>query len=273
MADLGAMAAGDEPVPSDDQAGDRVALNGLLGLARSYEGMDDGATTEGFLTWLRSMSRGVDRDLPAVEAVTVSSFHRAKGLEWRAVWVTGLEQGLVPIGSATAGPAADEERRLLYVALTRAERDLHCSWAEGRRLGGRLVPAGAVAVAGCGGVDHRPVGCVSGCRRPRVLAGTADDRTGTAATVPTPPGLRPPAGQPEPDPAVVESLRLWRSRAARAAGVPGSVLLHDRTLFALALAQPTTIEGLLAVPGMGGVKASRYGDALLAAVAVHRIPA
>jgi superfamily II DNA helicase RecQ len=88
-----------------------------------------------------------------------------------------------------------------------------------------------------------------------------------------PPGFHAASNQPEPDPAVVESLRLWRSRAARAASVPASVLLHDRTLFALAAAQPATIEDLLAVPGMGGVKASRYGDALLAAVAVHRIPA
>ncbi len=273
VADLGAMAAGDEPVASDDQVGDRVALNGLLGLARSYEGMDDGATTEGFLTWLRSMSRGVDRDLPAVEAVTVSSFHRAKGLEWRAVWVTGLEQGLVPIGSVTAGPAADEERRLLYVALTRAERDLHCSWAEGRRLGGRLVPRepSPWLDAVVSTIDRSVAFPAAGAPESwRERLTTERERLRRSRR---PPAFGPSAGQPEPDPAVVESLRLWRSRAARAAGVPGSVLLHDRTLFALALAQPTTIEGLLAVPGMGGVKASRYGDALLAAVAVHRIPA
>jgi ribonuclease D len=68
-------------------------------------------------------------------------------------------------------------------------------------------------------------------------------------------------------------LLAWRARAARAASVPGSVLLHDRTLYALAAAEPATLEDLLAVPGIGGVKASRYGDALLAAVAVRRISA
>ena len=67
------------------------------------------------------------------DAVTVCSFHRAKGLQWRAVWACGLEAGLVPIGYATTPAALAEERRLLYVAMTRAERELYCSWAETRR--------------------------------------------------------------------------------------------------------------------------------------------
>ena len=157
------------------------------------------------------MSRGVDRDIPAMEAVTVGSFHRAKGLEWPAVWVTGLEQGLVPIGYATATPAGEEERRLLYVALTRAERELHCSWAEARQLGGRLVPrepspwldavASTIdpsvewpppATPSPGGSGWSPSG--SGC------GGAGGHRVSA-----------PPSGQPEPDPAVVESLRALAS--------------------------------------------------------------
>jgi DNA helicase-2/ATP-dependent DNA helicase PcrA len=64
--------------------------------------------------------------------VTVSTFHRAKGLQWRAVFVLGLSEGLVPIASARTPSARDEERRLLYVALTRAEDELSCSWAHKR---------------------------------------------------------------------------------------------------------------------------------------------
>ncbi len=71
----------------------------------------------------------------AGSAVTISSFHRAKGLQWGAVWVCGLESGLVPIAYATTPAALAEERRLVYVALTRAERELHCSWARQRRAG------------------------------------------------------------------------------------------------------------------------------------------
>jgi DNA helicase II / ATP-dependent DNA helicase PcrA len=69
------------------------------------------------------------------DAVELATFHRAKGLEWTSVYVVGLEEGFVPIVYAKTEEAQDEERRLLYVALSRASRDLHCSWARARRLG------------------------------------------------------------------------------------------------------------------------------------------
>ena len=67
--------------------------------------------------------------------VELATFHRAKGLEWEAVSVVGLEDGYVPIIHATTPAALDEERRLLYVALTRAGRILECSWARSRTMG------------------------------------------------------------------------------------------------------------------------------------------
>jgi DNA helicase-2/ATP-dependent DNA helicase PcrA len=72
-----------------------------------------------------------------VDGVQLSTFHRAKGLEWRSVAVVGLEAGMVPISHATRSAALEEERRLLYVALTRAERDLWCSWARQRMVFGK----------------------------------------------------------------------------------------------------------------------------------------
>jgi DNA helicase II / ATP-dependent DNA helicase PcrA len=81
-------------------------------------------------------SRGVVSD----DAVELATFHRAKGLEWTSVCVVGLEDGFVPIIYAESEEARDEERRLLYVALTRAGRDLHCSWARNRSMAyGRTV--------------------------------------------------------------------------------------------------------------------------------------
>ena len=73
--------------------------------------------------------------------VELATFHRAKGLEWDAVAVVGLEEGFVPIIHATTPSAVDEERRLIYVALTRAERVLECSWARSRAMGasGRIM--------------------------------------------------------------------------------------------------------------------------------------
>jgi DNA helicase-2/ATP-dependent DNA helicase PcrA len=74
------------------------------------------------------------------DAVELATFHRAKGLEWPWVAVVGVEDGLVPIVHATGAPALAEERRLLYVALTRAGQELHCSWARRRTTaGGRQV--------------------------------------------------------------------------------------------------------------------------------------
>jgi DNA helicase-2/ATP-dependent DNA helicase PcrA len=63
------------------------------------------------------------------DGVVLSTFHRAKGLQWPCVFVVGLSEGLVPIGSARSPGALAEERRLLYVAMTRAEDLLWCSWS------------------------------------------------------------------------------------------------------------------------------------------------
>ncbi|MDA8380452.1 MAG: ATP-dependent helicase [Actinomycetota bacterium] len=74
------------------------------------------------------------------QAVALSTFHAAKGLEWDAVFVAGIEDGLVPHRQAASSSAARaEERRLLYVALSRATRSLHISWARRRNIGGRPV--------------------------------------------------------------------------------------------------------------------------------------
>ena len=62
--------------------------------------------------------------------VVLTTFHRAKGLQWPTVLVLGLGAGLMPIASAQTEAAIDEERRLLYVALTRSEDELYCSWFE-----------------------------------------------------------------------------------------------------------------------------------------------
>jgi len=90
-----------------------------------------GTAVGGTAVGRRAGRRGpVDND-----AVELATFHRAKGLEWTSVHVVGLEDGFVPIIYAASAEARDEERRLLYVALTRASRDLHCSWARSRAMG------------------------------------------------------------------------------------------------------------------------------------------
>ncbi|MGH3721370.1 MAG: ATP-dependent helicase [Pseudonocardiaceae bacterium] len=99
---------------------------------------------------------------PAVQGVTLASLHSAKGLEWDAVFLVGLAEGTLPIHYAEGDQAAlEEERRLLYVGVTRARQRLALSWAFSRGAGGRrsrrrssfldgLVPGKSVAAVSAG---------------------------------------------------------------------------------------------------------------------------
>lgn len=215
------------------------------------------------------------------DSVTLCSFHRAKGLEWDAVWVVGLETGLVPIARAGGRKALDEERRLLYVALTRASRELHCSWARMRSFGGRPVPrecspwleliwpSGRENGENFDGESRDPEADVDFWRdrlRAQRQALAANRQRGGQRKR----AQRNESRWPDPDPEIVSALRSWRSQAARASGVPPYVILHDATLSAVASLRPRDDDELVAVPGLGPVKAARYGPTLLAIVARRR---
>jgi DNA helicase-2/ATP-dependent DNA helicase PcrA len=236
--------------------------------------------------------------MPGDGEVTVSSFHRAKGLQWRAVWVCGLESGTVPIAYATSAPALAEERRLLYVALSRAERELYCSWARERRASNGAVlrrdpsPWLPVLATHCAGPDEpmTPTGATRGLGRdgagePRarghdaaVLDFFASARRRLSSSqarvargrLADKRAWRPDGEEAqEEDPvgtAIGKDLREWRRRLARASGVPPHVLLHDATVQAIAARRPSNTDELLAVPGVGPVKVARFGAAILEVV-------
>ena len=118
---------------NDDEL--RTHRDALLRLGRDYASSDPrAASVAGFVSWLDFATRDESGDQRGVDLVT---FHRAKGLEWQVVFVTGLERGLVPISWAGTPTARAEERRLLHVALGRAEDWVQCSWARERTAHGR----------------------------------------------------------------------------------------------------------------------------------------
>ena len=74
-----------------------------------------------------------------MDGVTLASMHAAKGLEWDAVFLPGLAEGVMPIVYARTPEAIEEERRLLYVAVTRARERLYLSWPAARGPGARAA--------------------------------------------------------------------------------------------------------------------------------------
>lgn len=94
---------------------------------------------------------------PALGAVTLATVHSVKGLEWDHVWIVGATEGLIPISYAKTPDAIDEERRLMYVAITRARQALHLSWAKvGAR--GEQAPSRFLAESNMRSVDaERPI--------------------------------------------------------------------------------------------------------------------
>jgi DNA helicase-2/ATP-dependent DNA helicase PcrA len=251
-----------EEMAAEGEGDRRQRLEGLVRLAREHASLDQAASIDSFFAWLRATVGG-DEPARGGDVVELATFHAAKGLEWPLVFVVGLERGLVPIARADTPQSRAEERRLLYVAVTRAKHELHCSWAERRTFGTRSLtrtPSAylpAIEAAVRAGDDGAP-----GDWRRFLDDGRAKLR---AARAKRPSGVLPVLEGA--DPTVFEALKSWRATAARASGVPAYVIFHDTTLAALAQAKPNDRDGLLAVPGLGPVKAERYGEAVLAVLA------
>ena len=181
----------------------------------------------------------------AGDGINLLTYHRAKGLEWDAVFLPMLEEGSLPIRQALDDvDALAEERRLLYVGITRARVHLALSWAERRETRGREGRR----------EQSRFVLDLRGPGRVRDLGG------------PPVPRVRAPRPGDDGDP-VFAALREWRAGIARDEGMPAYVIAHDSTLAAIAEAKPSTLSALRRVKGMGPAKLEKYGDGILAVLA------
>ena len=275
VADL--VASATDTVGTGDRADERRAnVDALIQLARDFDAVEASPTVGGFLSWLSSTTRADQPDRYG-DAVEITTFHAGKGLEWPVVHLAGLEQGLVPIGHARTGDALAEELRLFYVAVTRAERELVCSWAERRRYGEREVrrdrsPYLDTVVAACSalraGADPSAVGQGVAAPEPEPTK-RRGRRSRSRPDLPRADGAPAPSDLDDDGRELFDALKAWRAEKARAASMPAYVICNDRTLVEIASARPATSDELLSVHGLGEVKVGRFGEELLTLVGEH----
>jgi DNA helicase II / ATP-dependent DNA helicase PcrA len=162
--------------------------------------------------------------------VNLLTYHRAKGLEFDAVFLPRLLDGELPFRSGRAKADPREERRLLYVGLTRARRYLFLTWpAEGRSRPSPFLEEMGLS-------SPRP--SRTGSSRPTSVAITGGG-------------------------ALFDRLKDWRRKRAQADDVPAYVVFHDRTLAEIADRKPRDWADLASISGVGPAKLERYADEIL----------
>ncbi len=215
-------------------------------LGREHVLINPRASLEDFRDELVASGRSAD---PTADAVDVRTFHAAKGLEWDIVHLAGLESGLVPHHHSDSDASLAEERRLLYVAITRARRSLDVHWAGSRTLGTRTFdrqPSPFLLE-----FQHATTQAAPEMRQRRNAVAANRVRSEIRREVqPTDSSLR-------------VSLEDWRRSRSRANHVAPETILSDAALDQIVHARPTTREELAELERVGTLRASRFGDELL----------
>ena len=230
--------------PSGQAGSERWSnMNAIVGWADDSEA----ETLAAFVAELdERVAYQVEPDKAGVELATI---HAAKGLEWDAVFLVGVAEGLLPISYAKTTAAREEERRLLYVAVTRARDLLSLSWARSRGADGRGKRKRSRLLDGIWPEDAR------------VGAPKKKARASTRALNQ--------AFEEEASPQAIElfgRLKAWRLEVSRQAGVPPFAVFTDQTLRDIAQAMPKNTTQLRVIRGIGDVKVQRFAAPVLALV-------
>ncbi|MEU6118507.1 ATP-dependent DNA helicase UvrD2 [Streptomyces sp. NPDC047117] len=289
---LSEMGWGDRPPAGSGAVRDRwESLAALVRLAEDFARARREATLADLVAELDE--RASAQHAPTVDGVTLASLHAAKGLEWDAVFLVGLTDGMLPITYARTDEQLEEERRLLYVGITRARRHLSLSWALSRSPGGRAHRSASRFLKalrpGSGAAGHRSPGGGGGIERG--VGGTAargEEREAVRRTRRGPIRCRvcgrvlSDGGEiklmrcedcpSELDEGLYERLRDWREGQAAALGQPAFCVFTDKTLMAIAEAVPGTEQELAGIPGVVRRKLGRFGADVLALCAGEELP-
>jgi DNA helicase-2/ATP-dependent DNA helicase PcrA len=244
------------------------ALAAVVRLAEDFVAAHPDAHLPAFTDELAE--RAAVQHAPTVDGVTLASLHAAKGLEWDAVFLVGLAEGTMPITFAKTPAQLEEERRLLYVGITRAREHLWLSWALSRSPGGRggRRPCRFLPSVADSGPSGRSAGARSGPSRSGPKSLPLCRICGVALFDPTQRKLRRCGGCPaDYDEDLFGRLREWRTLLAKQQKLPAYVIFTDATLTAVAEQTPSTEQQLAAIPGVGPRKLTLYADAILALVA------
>jgi DNA helicase-2/ATP-dependent DNA helicase PcrA len=212
--------------------------------------------------------RAEAQHVPAAQGVTVSTLHSAKGLEWDAVALLGVHEGSLPFVLATTPEQVAEERRLLYVGVTRAREHLRVSWSRTRNGGSTVrkpsrfldpvLPESVRARLASSGKPSRGKGSVltAHCRScGHSLHDAAERKLGRHADCPA-----------TYDEQTLTLLREWRRQESTSQSLPAYCVFTDATLVAIAEARPRSAVELLKVQGVGQAKVSKYGEHVLAII-------
>lgn len=261
-----------EPPTGSGAVRDRwESLAALVRLAEDFVRAKPAATLGDLVTELDE--RAAAQHAPTVQGVTLASLHAAKGLEWDAVFLVGLTEGMMPITYAKTDEQVEEERRLLYVGVTRARLHISLSWALSRAPGGRASRRPTRFLGGL-----RPGSSAPGTRGAGAGAGGAAERGGrrkrrgpvlcrVCGTTLTDAGemklMRCEGCPSDMDEALYERLREWRSDQAKQLGQPAYCVFTDKTLMAIAEAVPGDDGELSRISGVGGRKLERFGADVL----------
>ncbi|WP_395109949.1 UvrD-helicase domain-containing protein [Actinomadura sp. SCN-SB] len=240
------------------------SLAALAQLAEDIAADDPSAGLPEFVAELEE--RAAAQHAPPLEGVTLASLHAAKGLEWDAVFLVGLVEGTLPIVYAETPDQIEEERRLLYVGITRAREHVTLSWALSRSPGGSRRRRPSRFLYGLAPMTTTPTPARAERAQRRTTRGPQPCRVcGRPLTA----AIERKLGRCEDCPAqlneeLLVALKEWRAKVAAEQRIPAYVVFTDATLQAIAERSPETLEDLAAIPGVGKVKLDRYAKPVLA---------